>query len=306
MSTEFSFMAEHALPPLQSLRLPEFQQLSVKVLRTDLIHPLVSGNKWYKLKYNLLEALNQGYRRVVSFGGAYSNHLHALAWAGDQLGIETVAVVRGEAHYASNPTLQDCQRWGMKLHFVDRKNYRRRNDADYLAELDVLLGPAFFVPEGGSNPLAIKGVRELGRALCDGASSRPDYLLLAAGTGGTMAGLAAGVHDGVKVLSVPVLKGAEFLYDDIRALLGQAGVADRDNWSLDLAGHFGGYGKVSEAVTDCIRRFGLQSDLPLDPIYTAKLMLRFEQLVAEGYFPPGSEIVLVHTGGLQGARSLSV
>lgn len=292
------------LPPVELLSLSGARNIRVKLLRTDLIHPLVSGNKWYKLKYNLLAAQDQGYTRVISFGGAYSNHIHALAWAGFNMGLETVGIIRGEPEYAENPTLRDCQRWGMKLHFVDRKTYRRRSDAEYLQQLLQVVGPGYIVPEGGSNRLAVKGVAELAEALCSFES--PDYILLAAGTGGTTAGFAAGVADGIRVLSVPVLKQGEFLRDDIARLLAESGVADRHNWQLDLEGHFGGYGRVCADVRSCIERFGLQYKLPLDPIYTAKLMLRLEQLLAEEYFPSGSEVMVVHTGGLQGARSLLV
>ena len=297
--------ADSVLPPIQPLLLPATRGIHLSVLRTDLIHPQISGNKWYKLKYNLLAAREQGFSRVISFGGAFSNHIHALAWAGRSMGIETVGVIRGEPEYAGNPTLQDCQRWGMKLHFVDRKTYRQRNDVDFLQQLPEMTGPGFVVPEGGSNALAVKGVAELASALCR-RGAVPDYLMLAAGTGGTTAGFAAGLDEGIQVLAVPVLKQGERLKSEIAELLSAAGVADRHNWMLDLNGHFGGYGRVSPQVMDCLERFGSHWKLPLDPIYTAKLMLRLEQLLADDYFPPDSDVMVVHTGGLQGTRGLLV
>ncbi|MGB0468249.1 MAG: 1-aminocyclopropane-1-carboxylate deaminase/D-cysteine desulfhydrase [Pontibacterium sp.] len=289
---------------LERLVLPLFKAkaLSVYLLRLDQIHPQVSGNKWFKLYHNLKYASEQGYERVLSFGGAYSNHLHALAWAGNQMGIETVAVVRGEPEYAANPTLTDAKNWGMQLHFVNRKTYRQRENPDFIHTLLEKYPGAYIVPEGGSNALAVKGFEGIFRLPCWQDLPRPDFVVSACGTGGTLAGLIAAKPEAVKILGIPVLKGAEFLYRDIRTLLTEAGVVDPGGWQLDLQGHEGGYGRRTQALNAFMDSFQTATAIELDPVYTAKVMFRLTSLIEQGKFSPGASIVAIHTGGLQGCR----
>ncbi len=292
-------------PPLmvEKLSLPVFRVkgLRVSLIRTDQIHPQISGNKWFKLKYNLQYALQNNYKSVVSFGGAYSNHLHALAWAAKESGLVSIGVVRGEV--VSNPMLEDAIEWGMRLHFVDRENYRRKNDPEWLSQHQTLWGDALIVPEGGSNALAVKGVAELARSI-ELACPDMNYLLSPCGTGGTLAGLISGVTPRVKVEGYPVLKGGSFLTSDIASLLQAAQVEPKCEWRLDLNAHYGGYGKANAEhlafLTDIEERLGI----PLDQVYTSKMLRRFLENVEQNRYPVGSHIVLVHTGGLQGRRSL--
>lgn len=291
--------------PIVQLQLPESKEAGVDlfVLRLDKTDELVSGNKWYKLKYNLMNAKAQGITRVLSFGGAYSNHIHALAWAGRELGIQTVGVIRGEPAYVDNPTLMDAVQWGMELVFVSRAEYRRRSELDYLTKLQNVYGDVLIIPEGGSNALAVKGAAEI---ITD--RMRLDYglthVVLPCGTGGTLAGIASS-QPRLQVVGIPVLKGAQFLVKDIQKLMQDADIRCDDNWELDFDGHYGGYAKVSPELLSFISDIKQRYQLPLDQIYTGKMMFRFIEMLKEGAFHSGSRVLLVHTGGLQGLRSLS-
>jgi 1-aminocyclopropane-1-carboxylate deaminase len=275
--------------------------LNVLIIRADLVHPLISGNKWFKLKYNLLSARKANLSRVISFGGAYSNHIHALAWSARQLGISSVGIIRGED--VINPMLKDVRDWGMQLHFVDRASFRKRHDIVWQNELKDEIGDGLIIPEGGSNALAVQGVAELMR---DVSHQLPclDYLLCACGTGGTLAGLVSAAPSHVKLEGFPVLKGADFLYDDITALLQAAGASALCAWSLDLEAHYGGYGKISKDHKAHWLALEEQFKVILDPVYTSKLLRRFLEKVKQDAYPAGATIALLHTGGVQGRRSV--
>lgn len=288
---------------VDKLLLPQFKahNLSVYMVRADLIHPQISGNKWFKLKYNLLLAQQSDAQCILSFGGAYSNHIHALAYAAKQLGIRTQAVIRGEA--VDNPTLSDARKWGMELHFVDRATFRMRDDSLWVQNKMDELGADFLIPEGGSNQLAVKGVAELARQIQD-ALPELDYLLCAVGTGGTLAGLISGVRSQMSLEGYPVLKNGGFLNADIESLVSENYYSAECNWSLDLNAHYGGYGKVNAEHKRIWLSLEEKTGLPLDPVYTSKLLRRFIERVELGYYPKGSTIALLHSGGVQGRRSL--
>jgi 1-aminocyclopropane-1-carboxylate deaminase len=272
--------------------------VSVAVRREDLVHPAISGNKYHKLRYNLQEARDRGHDSLLSFGGAYSNHIHALAWAGQEAGFRTIGIIRGEAPPELNPTLQDATGWGMQLHFVDRASYRRKYQLDLLRRIEAESGPFFLVPEGGSNALAVQGCAELGRALGESW----DYVCLPCGTGGTLAGLAAGLAEGGTLLGFPVLHNTAELREAVPALLRDYGAADRGNWQLVGGYEFGGYARFDWPLIRFINWFRTAHRIPLDPVYTGKLFYGVCDLIRRGYFPRGSRILLVHTGGLQGIR----
>lgn len=288
---------------IQPLMLPVFaeKQLKVFMIRTDLAHSQISGNKWYKLKYNLRAARHQGATRIISFGGAYSNHIHALAYSAKAFGIDSIGVIRGEK--VDNPTLADARKWGMQLHFVDRASYRQRHSVSWLAALQREIGPGFIIPEGGSNTWAVQGVSELMPDICEQVPSL-DYLLCACGTGGTLAGLVSAAPEQVRVEGYPVLKGGEFLNADIQALLDSAGAAVRCSWSLDKEAHYGGYAKMNAEHRAKWLMLEEECKMLLDPVYTSKLLRRFVEKVQQNAYPSGSTLALVHTGGLQGRRSL--
>ncbi len=295
--------------PLQNLVIQKgpLAAIHLDVLRLDLVHPLVSGNKWYKLKYNLDDCLKHGVRTVVSFGGAWSNHLHALAAACQVVGVEVVGVIRGHKPDVLSPSLKDMQAMGMRLHFVTREAYRRRYDAEFHSELIETLGcdPAVtrIIPEGGSNASAMQGCAEI-LSLHDIQPGDYDCIAAACGTGATLAGLILGAEGKGRFLGVPVLKGGDFLVQDIRKRLMDFD-CEYQNWQLRTEFHCGGYARQTDELQQFIRRFSEETGVPLDRVYTGKLFFALEQLVASGDILPGSRILAIHTGGLQGNRSLT-
>jgi len=282
--------------PVEEIADGRFGRHGVRLLlkRDDLIHPDLIGNKWRKLAPNLAAAAG---RTVVTFGGAYSNHLRATAAAGRLLGLRTVGVVRGQelADRPLNPSLARCAADGMRLHFVDRSTYRGKGEPETLAGIlrEVDAEDAYVVPEGGSNSLAVRGCRALGEELR--ARADVDVVALACGTGGTLAGLAAGLAPDQRVLGIPVLKGG-FLGADIAALQERAFGGRRGDWSLDERFHFGGYARVPAELAAFAEDFEDRHGLPVERLYVAKLLYGLVALADEGAFPRGTTIAAVVTG----------
>ncbi|MEZ3177767.1 pyridoxal-phosphate dependent enzyme [Streptomyces pimonensis] len=280
--------------PLQEVVDGRFERRGVRLLlkRDDLIHPELIGNKWRKLAPNLAEAAG---RTVLTFGGAYSNHLRSTAAAGRLLGLRTVGVVRGQelADRPLNPSLARCAADGMRLRFVDRSTYRRKTDPETLAAVlrAADAEDAYVVPEGGSNPAAVRGCRALGEELAGLA----DVVAVACGTGGTLAGLAAGLGGGTRALGVPVLKGG-FLAEDIRALQSGAFGGPRGDWSLDDRFHFGGYARIPPELDAFAQDFEHRHGVPVERLYVAKLLFALVALVDDAAFPRGSTVAAVITG----------
>lgn len=298
---------EHPPSPLIPLSHPLLRRkkLRVWIKRDDLLRlPLpespwaFSGNKWRKLKYNLLAAKEKGAAGLLSYGGAYSNHLAALAAAGRLFGIRTIGVVRGELREPLNPTLAAARACGMELYPLTRRDYRQKENPALQEQLREHFGDYFAIPEGGTNGLALRGCRELGEEILAELSGKgpPDYVLLAAGTGGTAAGLIQAMPAGCTVQPYAVLKG-DFLHKNIAALLESSAHC---HWEVEHRAHLGGYAKHTSALIDFIRDFHHKYQLWLDPVYTGKLFFRFFQKIEKDAYPPGSRIVLIHTGGLQG------
>ncbi|MFE6362390.1 1-aminocyclopropane-1-carboxylate deaminase/D-cysteine desulfhydrase [Streptomyces sp. NPDC057806] len=281
--------------PLQELVDDRFARAGLRLLlkRDDLIHPDLVGNKWRKLAPNLTAAAG---RTVLTFGGAYSNHLRATAAAGRLLGLDTIGVVRGQelADRALNPSLARCAADGMRLHFVDRSTYRRKTEPETSAAIlrAANAEEAYVVPEGGSNALAVLGCRSLGQEL----RGHADLVALACGTGGTLAGLAAGLAPGQQALGIPVLKGG-FLGDDIRALQHRAFGGPRGTWTLADRFHCGGYARATPELDAFAADFERRHRVPVERLYVAKLLYGLVTLAAEGAFPRGTTIAAVITGG---------
>ncbi|MER7570928.1 pyridoxal-phosphate dependent enzyme [Streptomyces sp. NPDC126514] len=280
--------------PLQELVDDRFARAGLRLLlkRDDLIHPDLVGNKWRKLAPNLTAAAG---RTVLTFGGAYSNHLRATAAAGRLLGLDTIGVVRGQelSGRALNPSLARCATDGMRLHFVDRSTYRRKTEPETSAAIlrAAHAEEAYVVPEGGSNALAVLGCRSLGQEL----RGHADLVALACGTGGTLAGLAAGLAPGQRALGIPVLKGG-FLGDDIRALQHRAFGGPRGTWTLDDRFHCGGYARTTPELDAFAADFERRHEVPVERLYVAKLLYGLVTLAEEGAFPRGTTIAVVITG----------
>ncbi len=279
--------------PLEKIeeKLLEEKGVEVWVKRDDLTHPFIAGNKFRKLKYNLMEAEKQGKERLLTFGGAYSNHLSAFAFACREFGFKGKAVVRGEElNEGSSPTLAFAHSMGVELEFVSREAYRDKERLSAELEED-----GFIIPEGGSNALALKGVAELV------SETGPfDYLLTACGTGGTLAGLISGAPQEAKVIGVSALKNGDFLKEEVSKLLSRPFPG---NAVLLTAYHFGGYARYTEELLGFIRNFEAVHGILLEQVYTGKMFYAFYNLLQKDFFPQGSRVVLLHTGGLQGRSS---
>ncbi len=266
-------------------------QVQVKLLRLDTIHPLVNGNKHFKLKYNLQHALAQKFAGILTFGGQYSNHIFAAAAAAKQFGLKSVGVVVGNAEQLTS-TLQFAQSCGMQLHFVNRNVYRQKEQPDFISKLHTAFPNYYIIPEGGSNELAVKGCAEIPKLV----KVDFDFIATACGTGGTLAGLAKGILPHQKAIGISVLKGEDTLSDFIKHL---HGLHQLNNWQVISGYHFGGYAKPNDEVNNFIRNFYQASGIQLESIYTAKMMMALMNLTQKGYFAQGSTIVALHTSGLQ-------
>ncbi|MEC4019514.1 1-aminocyclopropane-1-carboxylate deaminase/D-cysteine desulfhydrase [Streptomyces sp. H27-D2] len=287
--------------PLQEIEDGRFARRGLRLVlkRDDLIHPALSGNKWRKLVPNLRAAAEAGHSTLLTFGGAYSNHLRATAAAGRLLGFATVGVVRGDelAGRPLNPSLARAAADGMRLTFLDRGTYRRKADPEVLgALLDGLrarFGDCYVVPEGGSNALAARGCAALGEEL----RGRADVVALACGTGGTLAGLAAGLAPDQRAIGFPVLKGG-FLDREVSRLQTEAFGGRTGRWSLDDRFHCGGYAKRGPALDTFADDFTERHGLPLERLYVAKALLGLTTLAEEGAFGSGTTLAAVVTGGV--------
>jgi len=286
--------------PLQLLDNPFPESINIRLLlkRDDLLHPHISGNKWRKLKYNLLAARDQGLDTLLTFGGAYSNHLYATAAAGQAFGFRTIGVVRGDelAQAPRNQTLQACEDYGMTLHFVRRADYRQKEEEAFRADLIAQFGPCYILPEGGTNELAIQGTAEIIPELVAQLGTAPDYVCCPVGTGGTVAGLALSAPERTQVIGFVVLKAdSGFAFQ-----ISRVAASKPMNLTLLPDYHFGGYARTTPQLIEFIRAFERKTGILLDQVYTGKMLFGIYDLARRGYFPEGATVVAVHTGGLQG------
>ena len=271
--------------------------ITVSIKREDLLHPFISGNKFRKIKYNLLKTKELRHNTLITFGGAFSNHIAAVAYACQQENIQAVGIIRGEeleGKIHENPTLLFAQNCGMKFEFVTRETYRNKSSECFIAELDAKYKKYYLLPEGGTNSLAIQGCEEI----LTPQDSNFDYICCAVGTGGTISGIINSLLPHQTALGFPALKG-DFLKEEICKF------ANQKNWKLINDYHFGGYAKVTEDLIDFINQFYKDTKIPLDPVYTGKMVFGVMDLIRKNYFPSGSKILLIHTGGLQGIAGMN-
>lgn len=271
--------------------------MNLYIKREDQLHPYISGNKFRKLKYNLLEAKKQGYNTLLTFGGAFSNHISAVSYAAKTFGFQSIGVIRGEElqdKILENPTLSFAQTNGMQFEFVSREDYRQKDSEVFIEKLHQKYGDFYLIPEGGTNDLAVKGCEEILTEEDDFF----DYICCAVGTGGTISGIINSSKPHQKVLGFPALKG-DFLESEIRKF------TQKDNWRLVHDYHFGGYAKINEPLVSFINEFRKQTEIPLDPVYTGKMCYGVYDLIRKGYFEKEANILLIHTGGLQGIAGMN-
>mgnify|MGYP003630181891 CR=1 FL=1 len=275
-----------------------FDTIEISLKREDQIHPFVSGNKFRKLKYNLIAAKNQNKESLLTFGGAFSNHIAATAAAGKELGFKTIGIIRGEElvdKIDENPTLAFAKANGMHLHFISRDQYNQKDSTAFNNGLKNQFGDFYLLPEGGSNALAVKGCEEI----LTEADAGFDIICVPAGTGGTMAGLISCSKPHQKIIGFSALKG-DFLKKEIERW------TSKTNWELTDEFCFGGYAKVNEELISFINNFKKMTGIPLDPVYTGKMMYGIYQLIKAEKIQKNSRILAIHTGGLQGVTGMNL
>lgn len=289
---------------LDSERLREFLRADVICLRLDLLDQDAPGNKRFKLEGYLDQAAAEGVQRIVSFGGAWSNHLHALAALGRSHSIETVGLVRGELRQPLTPMLADAQAMGMQLVPVTRAEYRRKNESDFLDAVAATYNPCLVVPEGGAGPVGLQGCLTLADLLQTGPA-KEGPILLGVGTGTTLAGLVAGLEGAREVIGVSALKGADDLPQRVRSLLTESGYPDPGRWHIEHDYHCGGFARVNADLKSFMLACEAADGPPLEPVYTGKALLALRQMVGDGRLSAAEPITFIHTGGLQGRRGYS-
>jgi len=275
--------------------------ITLYIKREDLIDPFVSGNKFRKLKYNISEALKSNSTTLLTFGGAYSNHIAATAAAGKKYGLKTVGIIRGEElgkdlekTLASNDTLKYAIAHGMQLHFISRETYRNKEQPDFIENLKAEFGDFYLLPEGGTNPMAIKGCEEI----LNKEDKAFDYICCSIGTGGTISGIINASKSNQQNLGFPALKG-DWLSSEIKKY------SIKENWSLITDYHFGGYAKVNAELIHFINLFKKKYEISLDPVYTGKMLYGIIDMIENSKFPQNSRILAIHTGGLQGIAGMN-
>ena len=281
----------------QPIELPNDFGVELFLKREDTSHSIVSGNKYRKLKYNLIEAQNQGQNTILTFGGAFSNHIAAVAFAGKEFGVNTIGVIRGEeliSKIDENATLKFAKSCGMKFKFVTRELFRNKTTEEFILKLKKEFEDFYLIPEGGTNDLAVKGCKEILKE----DDNVFDFICCSVGTGGTISGLINASAEHQKILGFPALKG-HFLQKDISKFV------MKSNWKLINEYHFGGYAKINNELVEFINRFKLKHNIQLDPIYTGKMMFGILNLIENNFFPKKAKILAIHTGGLQGINGMN-
>lgn len=290
---------------IQQIHFSEIENSDVTLFikREDELHPFISGNKYRKLKYNLAEAAKKHKSTLLTFGGAYSNHIAATAAAGFSNNFKTIGIIRGDELAANlteiiqnNPTLKFASEHNMQFEFVSRAEYKNKTSPEFIATLKEKYGDFYLVPEGGTNNFAIKGCEEI----LTEEDARYDFICCAIGTGGTISGIINSLKIHQNAIGFPALKG-DFLQHEINKY-----ILKQDNWSLNTNYHFGGYAKVSEELITFINKFKRETKIPLDPVYTGKMMFGIVDLIKNGFFEKDSKILAIHTGGLQGIEGMNL
>jgi len=277
--------------PLSEVNHPLLKEREVKlfVKRDDLIHPFISGNKWRKLKFNIEEMKRQEKKRMLTFGGAYSNHILATAAAGNKFGFRTVGIIRGEKPRKKNPVLKKADDFGMQFHFITREEYRKKETKEFPEKLKNAFGEFYMVPEGGANELGVKGCKEIAGEI------KIDYthICCCCGTGATLAGIAISLPAGKKAVGFCVHKGGESVAENINRWTSGA-----DNFTIINDYHFGGFAKSTDELRVFAHEFSMETNIPVEPVYTAKMFFGIFDLVGKDFFERGSVLVALHTGGI--------
>lgn len=292
-------MLKYIDTPIQEILDEKLGEAGVKlfVKREDQNHKFVSGNKWWKLKCNLEEAKRMGHDTLLTFGGAFSNHIYATAAAAKELGFKSIGIIRGEEAVPLNDTLAFVKYCGMELQYISREEYKRKVESEFVEQLKKKFGNFYLIPEGGTNDLALKGCAEFARQKL--LQIDFDYLCLPVGTGGTIAGIISGLDGRKRVIGFSVLKNGDFLNEEVQSLLRKFSRQEFSNWKIEISYDFGGYAKHNRELDDFILRMKKDHDLPLEFVYTGKMVAGVLDLASKNFFERGSKILMLHTGGLR-------
>lgn len=282
------------LQPLNDVLLNDYG-INLYLLRIDLIHPIIGGNKLFKLKYNLEEAKKQNKKTLITFGGAFSNHIAATAAAGKELGFKTIGIIRGEEYPELNPTLKFAVECGMQLKYISREAYRKKNTLEFIHSLDQQFENYYLIPEGGSNELGVLGCKEIIQHI----NIHFDHICCACGTGVTLSGILLSLKKDQSAIGFQSLKAKGYIKKEVEKWLGHFD-SYTTNWHVEEEYHFGGYAKTKTELIDFTDHFEKNNAVPLDNIYTGKMLFGIYDLIKKGVFKKGSTIIAIHTGGLQG------
>ncbi|NBC58050.1 MAG: pyridoxal-phosphate dependent enzyme [Bacteroidetes bacterium] len=285
---------------IQNVYRDKSQCISIDIKREDQIHPVVSGNKFRKLKYNIQQALSENHQVVLTYGGAYSNHIAATAAAAKMCGLQSIGIIRGQeiedklkVNPRHNPTLAFAKKQGMRLNFISRASYKKKQTTDEIKKLQQRFGSFYRIPEGGTNALAVRGCQEI---LSDN-DKKYDIIACCVGTGGTLAGIINSTHKHQKVYGFSALKGHN--HDEIKQW------TKKDNWQIIQDNNFGGYAKSSPRLINFINSFYRCTSITLDPIYTGKMFYQLFKMIEEHQFKDNTKILAIHTGGLQAIKGFN-
>ncbi len=270
------------------------KKINLFIKRIDKIDDFISGNKWYKLKYNIIEAKRLKIDTILTFGGAYSNHIVATACAAKENGLKSIGIIRGEETHHLNESLKIAKAHKMRLIYISRSNYRKKSDLQFIEDLKYNLGEFYLIPEGGTNKLGVKGAEQILTK-----KDNYDVICLPVGTGGTISGIINSSGDHQKIIGFPVIKGIGSLKSDI------ASMSNKENWTLINNYVFGGYAKINNDLIDFINNFYKYYNIPLDCIYTGKMMYGVLDLINNGYFKQNTNILTIHTGGLLANKGIN-
>jgi 1-aminocyclopropane-1-carboxylate deaminase/D-cysteine desulfhydrase-like pyridoxal-dependent ACC family enzyme len=289
-----------ALATIDELHLPEFaeKKLRVDVLRLDKIHPIISGNKWFKLKYYLEDAVQQK-KSIITFGGAYSNHIIATAYAAKQLNLPSIGIIRGEESKQLSHTLILAKKYGMKLIFIPRNEYLKKSNDDFISGLQITYPNSLIISEGGAGPKGIQGSGEIMKLI---KNNYYTHILCVIGTAATFLGFANASDFAQKIIGISVLKGMSDLLDENKKFLNDPEKINNCFISYDY--HFGGYAKKNKELFDFMNLLYTKTKIKTDFVYTGKLFYAAFDLVKKDFFPHDSKLLVIHSGGLQGNNSL--
>ncbi len=291
--------------PLVEMPFKDFSDYTIYAKRDDLINCFISGNKYRKLKYNIIQVIKEGAKEIVAFGGAFSNLLHTLSYISSKLGVDATFYIRGDGYDSDNPTLKFIKNNGVKLNFISRTEFRLIREEDYFKKIREKHPYCYIIPEGGSNNLAVPGSAEIVDEITEQLGKSPDYIVMDLGTGGTFAGVLSKLNSKTKLVGISAIKGVDWRKTLTKIFEGDATFIEKNNWEVFEDYNFNGFARFNDELINFINNFKKDYEVQLEPIYSGKMIFGMFDLLHKNYFEKGSTIVWVHGGGLQGIEGFN-